>query len=875
MSAAQPSSDGKTPASSPPTGIARLLAAPWVLLFLTGILAVASIFGLKKLRNEDDVLVFLPSTEPEVITFQDVAKRFGAMRVALIGLTPRGDRELFSADLLDRIAKLSDAITNTTGVDRVVSLSTMTDLRAQDGGVDVQPLLPTPLPTSPAELQALKQHSLRLSHVRGTVISADGRSSLIMVFLTEGARTLPLAQSIRALTKQALDDTCLLTFGGAPFAGPAIYEDTQADVRKLTPLALLLFLGVVLLAFRGVLPVILTVATVVLAGVLVLALMGATGEAFTVVTGTLPLVLFASGSQYAIHILGRYYLVRAAAPDAQGSYESRLAAARSALSIAGPPVAVAAANCALGFLSFSVMNIPAMRAFGYACALGVVLCVLFSISVLPAVVARFERRTPRAEPEGFARLGSLMQKSFDWARHHRAALIGLSILTATLCGVGLTRVKVRMEPRAFFRPGSEPALAQAFLDSAFGGGQFVQVLVEGDLVDPRALAEVRRLTTYARSLPGVTQVQSVVDPMSLVAEGMVGIRGLPPRRSQVEQLLFFLGGERSLRTVYSEDRRAALIHVRLLGDAAPVVANLEAYLRDRWPVRLHRPSHTELLQELLYILPADQREPRRQAVLSVLPQLDALREDLNRPPPPGPEGSDPPLVDDTKWLEAQAKATRMLTAALSGSADEQALSNRQSDIVLIAAELLSPLDDPPPSADAARLTAQLTGEPLLDRAFSRAVERNQWLSLGVALVAVLAVLLVAQRAIWPAVLCVLPALMALLVVFGTLGWSGQPIDLGTSLVGSIVTSSGADFAMHYVWYLLRRPARQVVPTVGPVILITAVLLGLGLGVLLLGSAPPLRLFGGLACAGLLLSALFTFLLVPALLPLKNQDTLGV
>ncbi|HNN98191.1 MAG TPA: hypothetical protein PKI03_38265, partial [Pseudomonadota bacterium] len=216
-----------------------------------------------------------------------------------------------------------------------------------------------------------------------------------------------------------------------------------------------------------------------------------------------------------------------------------------------------------------------------------------------------------------------------------------------------------------------------------------------------------------------------------------------------------------------------------------------------------------------------------------------------------------PQSDDAALQAAQTAAVGSLSLALGRPAG--------GALQLVAGELLlPPQDEPGPEIT---LRGQLTGEPLLDRAFSRAVERNQWLSLGVALSAVLVALLFAQRALWPAVLSLLPALLSLLVVFGSLGFSGRPIDLGTSLVGSIVTSSGADFAMHYIWYLLRRPARDVVPTVGPVIFTTAALLGLGMGVLMLGAAPALRLFGGLACAGLLLSALFTFLLVPALLPL--------
>lgn len=826
-------------------------------MLATLILVVISALGLKRLRNEDDVLVFLPEGEPEVVVFKEVAKRFGALRVALVGATPRDGNEVFSSDFLNRLNRLSESLKNTEGVDRVVSLSTMTDLRSQDGGVDVQALLPSPLPTDEAALRKLKEYSLGLSQVRGNVLSVDGRSTLVMVFFSEGAKTNALAEKVRTASQVELGGVATLYYGGAPFAGPAIYEDTQRDVRRLTPLALALFFAIVLLAFRGVLPVLLTVVTVGLSVVMVLGLMGAMGEAFTVVTGTLPLILFASGSQYAIHILGRYYLLRGetAQPDSGAdSYRSRLGSARQAIRVAGPPVAVAAVNCALGFLSFAVMNISAMRSFGYACAVGVTLCLLFAVSLLPAVVARYERGTTAGEAAPFTGMGALMQGLFDRARRYRWVVVGLSLIAAVVCGAGILRVQVRMEPRAFFRPGSEPALAQRFLDDAFGGAQFIQILVErsdgGDLTDPRALAELRRLAAYARSLPGVTQVQSIIEPLSLVSAGMVGIRGLPGKQSQVEQLLFFLEGEPSVRTLFSADRKAVLLHARVLGDAAPVVSALDAYLKARWPFALRRLSSNELAEEAAFSLPSAARADRMSALQTAIAGIERRTAALG------------PTPDDTALQAAGRDSLAELTQALGSSTPPTGLD-------LIVGELLMPPQDAnekPPIL----LAGKLTGEPMLDRAFSRAVDRNQWRSLGVALLAVLVALLIAQRALWPAVLSLLPAVMALLVVFGSLGWIGRPIDLGTSLVGSIVTSSGADFAMHYIWYLLRRPARDVVPTVGPVIFTTAALLGLGMGVMMLGAAPPLRLFGGLACGGLLLSALFTFLLVPALLPLPSE-----
>ncbi|MFO0576770.1 MAG: MMPL family transporter [Polyangia bacterium] len=864
-----------------PQRLRSLLARPRSLLVLVGLLAALAAVGMSRLRNEDDILVFLPQGDTDVAVFKDVAKRFGALRVALIGVRPRDGGSVFRSDLLRRIDRLSRALENSEGVDRVLSLTKMTDMVPSDFGVEIKPLVPPEIPEDAAALKAIEQRALSQPTIRGNIVSADGTAALVMVFLVEGQKTQALTDKARALSQKELAPVAELYFGGAPFAGPAIYDDTQQDVRRLTPLSLILFFGVVLLAFRDAVPVALTVVTVGLSAALVLGGMGLLGEPFTVVTGTLPLVFFASGSQYAIHILGRYYLIRAEQPRL-----SPLDAAVAALRIAGPPVTVAAVNCCLGFLSFLVMNISAMRAFGVACSLGVVLCWLLSVTVLPSVAAAWPGSGGKGHVR-FTALGGLLQAVFDFAQRRRWLVVGASGLLALLCAGGMTRVQVRMEPRAFFRPGSEPALAQEFLDTRFGGAQFAQVVVEGDLKDPRTLQELRRLTAFARALPGVTQVQSIVQPLALVNESMAGMRGLPSKAAQVGTLYSLIGGEASLRTLVTSDQSAALVHVRLLGEAAPVLAGLRDYLKARWPFALRRPTAAELAEELGWLLPASERPARAAAVLLAAQRIEREGPGLAGPlpaPAATPAGSgtgadaeaDPAAAADAEAARlsaAQKKAVELLMQALGLDPGTQAaqLHGRPSDevraeIELCATALLVPTDEGPAQAP---LRASLTGEPMLDQAFSRAVDRNQWASLGIALISVLVALLIAQRSLGLAILSMAPAVMALLVVFGGLGLLGRPIDLGTSLVGSIVTSSGADFAMHYIWYLRQRPAREVVPTVGPVIFTTAVLLGLGMGVMMLGGAPPIRLFGGLSCAGMVLSAAFTFLLVPALM--RTQD----
>src|SRR5207237_2214722 len=103
---------------------------------------------------------------------------------------------------------------------------------------------------------------------------------------------------------------------------------------------------------------------------------GGLGVHFTVATSTLPVILFASGSSYAVHVLGRYYLVQKQLPLREAMAE--------ALRIVRAPLAIAAATTATGFFAFVVTDVTPMRNFGIACGSGVLLCWLISLTLVPA-----------------------------------------------------------------------------------------------------------------------------------------------------------------------------------------------------------------------------------------------------------------------------------------------------------------------------------------------------------------------------------------------------------------------------------------------------------------------------------------------------------
>lgn len=865
------------------------------------IAAVAAI-GLSRLREQEDPLAFLPTGDRDVRLFSDVARRFGGLRVAMVGAEAPAGHDVFEPETLRRLREATDQARQIEGVDRVMSMTSLADVASGPAGAEVTALVDR-VPSNAEEHRALRERVLGREHIAGTLVSRDGRAALIMVFIVQGASDRAVTDAVREMARRTLAPLEVY-FGGAPFAARTIYDEARADVRRLSPIALLVLLVVVVLSFRDWVGVLLTVGTVGFSVLVVLGAMGLWGLPFDVASATLPVILFASGSSYAVHVLGRYYLLRRELESA--------AAIAGALGIVRPPLLVAAATTSVGFFAFAATDVLPMRVFGVACGAGVLVCWLSSLTLVPAALTLWPR--PPVTQVHLARLGAAMVALWDGAHRRRVVIVASAAVGAVLLAPPALRVRVRMEPRAFFRPGSEPWRADRFLEDRFGGGRFVHVAVAADLDDPRSLRELARLEEHARALPGVTGVSSILGPLRQISEMMGSGRRLPWSRAEAAGLYFFVENEAGVSSLMSPERDEALLHVRVRGDASAVAEALERFVAERLRVRPSLPSSHDVVERAASAIGLVTGRPR--------PRLDSLSALI--------QGARLPADDDPAWGARRTAAARAFLASdeapelgdgerervvqrlAAGDAAEAALRgivggegearglrirlederrayavanlvDRALEALALTADPAAPqlrrslapiLDDcfPPDGASAQPdrpLAARVAGEPILDRGFSRAVERNQLRGLVISLAVVLLVLGALFRSARTAAVCLAPAVLTMLIVSGGLGLLGVHIDLGTSLVAGIATGAGSDFAMHYLWYLRDQPEREVSRTVGPIQAVSILLVSLGFVVLALGESPVMRLFGVLTAIVMTLSALLTCVLLPALLARRD------
>jgi predicted RND superfamily exporter protein len=912
----------------------------WGTVTVVLLLAAASLLLARRVEHEDDLLAFLPRDNAEVKAFYEINKRFGGLDVALVGIEAD---DVFAPDFLERLRRVTRELRETPGLNHVLSLANVIDFSPdrEHGGIVTGPLV-SRLPSSPEERTALRSKVLSRELVVGNLVSAHGKAVLIYCFLALGTDVKSISAQVQRLVTATFPGEHKY-WGGNPFISSYIYNTTQEDIRRLTPWAGLAIVLIMMVAFRDVIATCLALLSTGIGIVMALGLMGALGVKFNIVLGSMPIIMLALGSAYAIHVLARYYSL---AQDADTE-----TAVRRTVKGVGPTVVAAGLTTVVSLLSFVCMDIQPLRIFGLFTAIGLTIKLVLSVTFIPAVVRLLNLKRRPTSSVALRRATSALAA---FAATHRLAVGGLLGALAVTGAILASRVDTRLDSSAFFSAGSPPDEAEKYLRHHFGGSQFIQVQVRGDMTDPGVLREVQRMADELSLLPRVSSVMHVGQAVAQVQNAMTGQNRIPDTTAQVKLLYSFLTGDPSVRQLVADDRSEALLQVKVDSNRAADLDTLLATV-ERW-------AAAQDVREYVTAAQARGREPataarRRRLVLARIRAVahaaglelsaeTARRLEEHVADPPG--RLDPRLVEEAmvQFLRSEEVAVELparqgaddpagrvaaalaalgpeakeadLAPAVAGALHQPVGDSTVEDLVLsvstplremwfseratqraahlaAAAGLTLPagrtgqrlfaglssalmdLEAPavllPAGTDRASgtLGLQVTGLPLMNRGLSRSVMGNQLKSLTFALLLVFIVMTVLFRSARSGLLGMTPALLTLLIIYGGMGLLGVRLDIGTSMLASIVIGAGVDYAIHLVaaWRAspdgsLRTAAATGADRAGLAVWTNAVMIAAGFFVLTLGQARPLKNVGGLTAAAMLAAAFATFLAIPVL-----------
>jgi uncharacterized protein len=530
----------------------KIIKLRWVIIFL--VIAITAFLGLQipDIKINSDVISSLPESDKDAALIKKIGSRFGGNKTGMIIIETEN---IFTAEILGHIRQITDTLTETENISSVLSLTNAVDIRSEEEGIEISKLVDEEtIPRSKEELDQLKGRVMANENYRGSIVSADGTSAIILFSIADEVNMQTAARMVQEKI-EALNIPEKIYFAGSPMLITAISQLIASDLIRLLPIAFILITLVLYIGFRSFRGVILPLLTAVISIVWVIGIMSLTGSEMTMVSNNIPIVLLAISTAYAIHVLNRIDQVK----------EELNRAIIIALSYVAVPVILAALTTMGGLFSFIFGSYLLMiREFGIYTGLGTFFALLLSIFFIPALVSALSWESKKNNTQKKENIPTSFSRYFHIPLHnllfnHPKRILTLWIVLTIISIGGMFLIKRNVDIRNYFRKNNPTRIAEEIMTEKFGGSKPVFVLFKGDIQDPVILNKMLETEEYMKKNPGIEKTQSVAGLIANINGALGQERKIPDDRDMVGQLWFLLEGNDAMKNLVSEELDEALI----------------------------------------------------------------------------------------------------------------------------------------------------------------------------------------------------------------------------------------------------------------------------------------------------------------------------
>jgi predicted RND superfamily exporter protein len=494
--------------------------------------------------------------------------------------------DLFAPATLHRVRSMERRIRRLDGVERVASLFSALDVRAEDGNLVILPFLEG-VPEDAELLSEIRDRVLANPVYAGKLVSRDARVTALLVYLEEMTELefmdAGLDAAIRTVVEEERGNT-EVWISGERYMRAATSRLALADLARILPLSAGLLTLVAFASFRTLRGVLVPLATVGIANLWTVGTLAALGDSLNLLTLLVPPLVQTVGFAYVIYVVSEYYdqlRDQGAAAPAGG-----LGPAGEAVSQNGLALLLAVFTTVVGLIASSLSPISAVRQFGAFSLLGVVYAGVLAVTFAPALLCLGTQRAPasRRSSGGIEALAERVGR-FDF--RHRRAIVGVAIVVFAISLVGLTRVRVRMDIVSNLPP--EHPVRRDFtaiihsLDGAGGVSVAVQSEARDAFKEPSNLRELESLQRWLEEQPEVGGTTSLADFVRVLHRSVSGdpqAASIPDSRGLIAQMLFF-GGSPEMSRFVSSSYNATQIAVGVRTVDSGELGRLVARVGDR------------------------------------------------------------------------------------------------------------------------------------------------------------------------------------------------------------------------------------------------------------------------------------------------------
>lgn len=472
-----------------------LIRLRWLLLAIAAGLVAAAIWPAGQVEFDRSVENMFAADDPLLVPYRKLKRTFGGNELVLAVYE---DPELLNPDRsgIHRLAGIAERCEQVPGVRAVLSL----DKPMGEAVVD------------PDHDLALGTRRLFEKYTHG----ADGETVAVVCMLeSESEAPVPRRETIEALRAIMNDLPDGLPSGmlaGEPVLIADGFRYLEQDGRRLGIWSTILLGAIILISFRSVRWVLISLAVVQFALLLTKAIMVWGQLRLTMVSSMLTALITVIGVATVVHIIVRYREATAAGLSPRGAF-------KRSLTWCAAPVCWACLTDAVGFGSLLFARVGPVQDFGLMMTVGSLVVLVGVFLVVPGLALAGARESEPARAAHATRTGRALQ-GFLHAVRRRPALFGLSALTVSaLAMAGAFRLQVETDFTKNFRAGSPVVQSYEHIEVRLSGaGVFDVILPAPASLNWDYLRRVQKLERRLRAevaatdgTPALTKVLSLSD----------------------------------------------------------------------------------------------------------------------------------------------------------------------------------------------------------------------------------------------------------------------------------------------------------------------------------------------------------------------------
>jgi predicted RND superfamily exporter protein len=469
---------------------------------------------LPKVKIDTSVEAFINPEHQSLVSRERVKEIFGLSDPIILAVENEGVKGIYNKKSLRLIQELTDSIQLIKGVDpeRVVSLATENAIYGDEEGMIIKPFLED-IEDGDLIRESVENFPLYV----GNLVSEDGTVSLIIIEVVDKQKygSFVYAHLDKIASSYHGEENLYVAGEGAVVEHLGKY--VQDDAKLMTPLAFLVITIVLFIAYRTWGGLLLSNMVVMGSLIIAMGIMIVTGVPFYLISNIIPVIIISISVADSIHIMGHYYELKA---RHSGWDKEQLTI--ETMAEMWRPVLVTSITNIVGFIAMGYSSdMPPMRAVGLYSSLGVVFALLFSLFVLPAVLARVNLKQSKAFKvsnklaNGSDIFGKIMASAGEFVLRYAWLTLSISGVIILLGIIGITKMELNDSMVEYFNPKERIYQADQMINKKLNGTNYFDIVVKTDqtegLFDVDRLRKIEILQQFLEKQPHVKATTSIVD----------------------------------------------------------------------------------------------------------------------------------------------------------------------------------------------------------------------------------------------------------------------------------------------------------------------------------------------------------------------------